>query len=224
MTQRIQAPLSVPPAGQTEYSRLTIESGGTLNDSSDFRMADTGGSASNQLTIGSLNVAGTLSVGGRLRFGDSGYTTVSALVTGALLQTNSAQDFRIGTNATSTATFDITGSGLVSSTSTTFQVGAGGLIRLSDNGTLTINASALFLKPAILSLLWGYASSGRLVGLTDTYSGGQSLTPISNGVAYYEGDSSLSFVSSTIPEPSSTTMLGALALTLLGTSRRRKRS
>lgn len=208
---RIQAPFdaAAPASGLTTYSRLTIESGASITVGDDFLFGENNGSATEPI-IGSLNVAGTVSVEERMRFADNNFMTLDVDVTGSMIQTVSTQDFRIGRGSNSFVDFDISGNGLVSVPGP-FEMGSGGLLSLSDNGTLRLIEYGAVTKANLIALMQGYANLGRFEGLTKTYNGGQSLTFLGNGVSYYEDVNSVSFVP--IPEPS-TLLLMSLALLL----------
>ncbi len=193
--QRIQAPLDLPPGNQTMYARLTIEAGGTLNAQSDFRMGDSGGLPV-QPIVGSLNVAGALTVLNRARFGDSSYTTLDIDVTGTMACTSLSQDFRIGTGTGSSVDLTISGNGQVTGEDTRLMIGDGAVVSLSDNAKLSVDNIVDF--NTLLSTMTSNAANGRLKGLTNTYSGSETLTSIGNGIAYFPDGSKVTFVSAAV--------------------------
>jgi hypothetical protein len=214
-SQRVFLPLApIGPPAQPEpapvtYARLTIESGGTLNAGNDFRGGEDAGNEF-QVMIASLNVAGMLTLGNRSRFGNNDYMTIDVDVTGAMIHTDSQEAFRIGGGENSSADFDISGNGFVDVTGE-FELFAGSLLSLSDNGKVTLREFVLededdlgnpifipFTKTDLINLVTGYATQGWFEGLTDTYSGSETLTGLGNGLAYYEEATSISIVAANV--------------------------
>lgn len=216
---RIQAPFDSAPefSGTTTYSRLTIDSGATVHVGDDFLFGENSGFATAPI-VGSLNVAGTLTVGERMRFGDNDFMTLDVDVTGTMKQTVDNQDFRIGRGNNSFVDFDISGGGLVEVLSQ-FEIGSGGDVTLSDNGTLKLVERAGANKVALIGLIYNYAKAGRIEGLTSNYGGPETLTSIGYGLAYYEGSNFVSFVS--IPEPSTLLLTLPVLAGVIGLRRRR---
>ncbi|MEX0610775.1 MAG: hypothetical protein WD738_19960 [Pirellulales bacterium] len=210
LSQRLFLPLAPVGAEPITYARLTIESGGTLNATSDFRAGEDDGNEF-QVMVGSLNVAGMLVTGNRTRFGNNDYMTVDVDVTGTMIHTDIEQTFRIGGGEGASADFHVSGTGLVS-VAGPFELFEGSLLSLSDDGTLTLLeyeyviedefgnpiGTAIYTKAEIIDLVTDFATQGLFEGLTDSYSGSESLTGIGNGLAYYEGGNSVSFVAAPV--------------------------
>jgi hypothetical protein len=217
MDERIFLPLTPAGAGQTMYARLTVQSGGVLNVNDDFRAGNDDGFV-DQPMVGSFVVAGAVTFSDTARFGDNEFMTLTVDVTGTMTSTADDEEFRIGTADDSNVAFNISGNGLVS-VAGPFEIDEGGLLSLSENGILTLlehmveeddDVFVLFTKADIIDLISDYVGDGLIQGLTGSYSGGQSLTNLRNGVAYFEGNESVSFVS--IPEPSSLLLATLLAV------------
>lgn len=205
LNQRLFLPLAPVGAEPTTYARLTIESGGTINATSDFRAGEDDGNEFQQM-IGSLNVAGALTIGNRARFGNNDFMTIEVDVTGSVIHTSSQQAFRIGGGEEATANFSIAGTGFVS-TAGSFEMGDGGLLSLSDDATLTLfeyvlededdEGNPIFIpvtKPEIITSVTNFAAAGLMEGLTNTYTGAQTLIPLGNGLSYYEDTTSITIV------------------------------
>jgi hypothetical protein len=216
ISQRVQMPLGPLGAEAVTYGRLTIESGGTFHANNDLRAGEDDGIGDAegnplQVIVGSLNVAGTMTLGNRTRFANADFTTMDVDVTGTMTHTNQGQAFRIGGGDHSSADFDISGTGLVSVTAP-FELFEGSLLSLSDDGKLRLSeyeyviedefgnpiGTATYTKAEIIAQVTPYATAGWFEGLTDTYSGMETLTGIGNGLAYFEEASSVTFVSAPI--------------------------
>ena len=205
LSQRIFLPLAPIGFEPITYGRLTIESGATLNAGTDFRAGEDDGNQFQQL-IGSLIVAGDLIMGNRARFGNNDFMTVDVDVTGSMIHTSSQQAFRIGGGEGSIANFNISGNGFVS-TAGSFELDDGGLLTMSDDATLTLYeyvlededdlGNPIFIpvtKPELISLVTDFVADGFMEGLTNTYTGAQTLIPLGNGLSYYEDATSISIV------------------------------
>jgi hypothetical protein len=230
---RIQAPFDHPgPDGDTRYSRLTIESGATLTVGDDFLFGENSGTALRPI-VGSLDVAGSVSVAERMRFGHNEFMTLDVNVTGSMTQTVSDLDFRIATGDDSNVNFGISGSGVVS-VGGEFEMGSGGLLSLSDDGKLVLNeyvfededdlGNPIFIpvtKADLIDLIAGYVDDGLIQGLPDYYSGPQPLTWLGYHVGYYEEATSVHFVSA-VPEPASGFILLSVGTMSLAVMRRRQ--
>jgi len=211
LSQRLFLPMAPVGVEPTTYARLTIESGGTLNALNDFRAGEDGGNEF-QVLIGSLNVAGTLTLGNRSRFGNNDYMTIDVDLTGTMIHTDPEQAFRIGGGENSSADFDVSGTGSLSVTGP-FEVLEGSLLSLADDAKVTLNeyeyeiedeagipiGFATFTKAEIIDQLLEFASLGIFEGLTDSYTGAEVLTGLGNGLAYYEGDTSVHIVAAPVP-------------------------
>ena len=210
MGERIFLPAGPAGVGQTSFGRLTVESGGVLNVDDDFRAGDDDGFADRPM-VGSFVVVGDVTFSDTARFGDNEFMTLIVDVTGSMISTADDEDFRVGTGDDSNVTFNISGAGLVS-VAGPFEMDAGGLLTLSGDGTLRLSeytiededdlGNPIFIpvtKADLIDLMADYAADGLVKGLTNSYSGGEALTGLGNGVAYFEGSNSLSFVS--VPEP-----------------------
>ncbi|MEX2309856.1 MAG: PEP-CTERM sorting domain-containing protein [Pirellulales bacterium] len=230
MSQRVLLPQNPAAIGQTRYGRLTIQSGGSLETSDDFRAGDSPGFADRPM-VGSLVVAGDLILGDTARFGDNAFMTLTVDVTGSIISNADDEDFRIGTGDDTDVDFSISGTGLVS-VAGPFEMDAGGLLSLSDDGTLTLYehivededdlGNPIFIpttKADLIDLIEGFAADGLIEGLTNTYSGPQLLRSVGNGVAYYEGADSVSFVA--IPEPTAVLLMVLGGLACVSMRRRR---
>jgi hypothetical protein len=228
---RIQAPFDHPgPDGTTVYSRLTIESGASLQVNDDFLFGENNGTPLRPI-VGSLTVAGSVSVGERMRFGHNQYMTLDVLVTGTMTQTVSNQDFRIATGDNSDVDFDIAGNGVVS-VAGDFEMGEGGLLSLYDNGRLVLNeyviededdlGMPIFIpvtKADLIDLIAGYVDAGLIQGLPDYYDGPEPLTWLNRHVGFFEGPTSVTFVSA-VPEPATAVFVLLAGIASLAATRR----
>jgi hypothetical protein len=208
LNQRLFLPLIPVGFEPITYARLTIESGGSLTVDSDLRAGEDDGSEFQQM-IASLAVAGELTIGNRARFGNNDYMTIDVDVTGTLLHTAPDQEFRIGGGDESTATFNVSGTGSVS-TLAPFELYEGSLLTLADDATLTLFEHVLededefenpifipVVKADIVAQVSEYVADGLMQALSNTYSGSETLISLGNGLSYFEETDSITIVAAT---------------------------
>lgn len=193
------------------YAHLTIESGGKLTVNNDFRAGENDPDEApdplnQQKYIGSLTVAGSLTIGGRARFGDSDFTTMDVDVTGTIIHLNTQEAFRIGGGQQSTSNFSMSGNASVSSVGP-FEVDDGGLLTFADNASLKLSEyifededeeeNPIFIpvtKAEIIASVQEFVTAGLMQGLTNTYTGTETLLPLGNGLSYFEDATSITIV------------------------------
>lgn len=211
---RVQMPLGVfEGTAPFTYSYLTIESGGSLTINNDLRAGEDDGIGPpefefEQRLVGSLVVAGSLTVSNRLRFADNDFMTMDVEVTGSLVHTGlpEPQAFRIGGGNNSVATFDVSGTGFVS-TAAPLEIGDSSLLTLSDDAKFTLFEYVLVdedefenpifipvAKPEIIATIREYVGGGLIKGLTNTYTGAEPLVSLGNGLSYYDDTNSITIV------------------------------